>query len=790
MGVKWGKKTAWSAVQAGSYTTIDFQGKDIPEGEARLSYMLYYTGNTSASVKTLFRKGQPGVQGNQGVGLELPAPDIDLPVSGVIGPKEAKAKVKVTIQPWLSMNEHDELILYWGDQEIVHVVTNAELNQPIIIEVDENTIKAEGDSKTLPVYYYVVDLVGNESEWSKDAIVEVMLTINTLSAPSVLDYNGAIISTGEIDLGNIRGDHAIVQVITNFQATDSVLLHWVGTSQQGQAISLNFGPLVVTDPSKPLQFEVPFDEWAKLGGGGAQFSYTLTSNNTTQTSQKGYINVKGMPALMPLVGVQEASHDWVDADEKFAHVKIPRSTNLRDGDEVTVLCKATKADGSSHLLQARMFRISSQWVNKDVNIRLSGATYLKPFDGGHVEISYEVKRGKRTFTSQVGIYYIGYVTEVLAAPIADPLLVNDRLDPTDSLYQYGLDITIPAGVEQPSPCTITLYWETDDGGYYEDTQVLQAGDQASYFTVPESELKLNANAPVEVTVYYTIEWPGKPILASYDYIFTMATAAMLKSTLPAPLLPQSNAGTLKLVDRSDNKMLVRVPRYSVQEIGDELIIIVGKYSSQMQFITVLGLQDVSLPLSTVLQANLQTSISPTGRTIPVSYQVIRNGTTQKIYSDVFDLQLEGAWTFEDFEGETLRLLPKGTVFDLLGSRATVENDNAVILNSTDPRWYPTVGKVLGVYPSAWVRFDLRGLAKSVSFDISDHHKIQSVVRFYTASGTEIGSITTPDFSHTPAGYTEYSTRVTYTSPNAAIASFRLETGAGGSYVDNISYTPL
>ncbi|MEW9678558.1 hypothetical protein [Pseudomonas sp. TE50-2] len=788
VGLKWGNKTIWGSIQSGPYTSIKVKGNDIPEGEAELSYNLY-PGSASGTVKTLYRKGQPGVKGVQGVGLDLPAPEITKPASGVIGPTEAKAKVKVTIQPWLSMNEHDELNLYWGDEEIVHVVTLAQLNKPIVIEVDESTIQAAGDSKALPVYYFVMDVVGNESEWSSDAFVEVKLTNSTLGAPVVLDPDGAVITTGDLDLANIQGDHAVVRVNEKLKVNDSVLLHWVGTSQQGQAITLDFGPLVVVNPCSPLDFEVPFDEWAKLGGGGAQFSYTVTSQNSTTPSQKGFINVKGVPALMPVVNVHEAVNDWLDADGKVAHVQIPLSANLLEEDEVTVTWHATQSDGSVQVLRAKMFRVSSQWVNKVIYIKLDGPHYLKPFDGGYVEVSYEVKRGKRTLASQAIVYHLGYLSASLPAPYADPQLANNLLDPTDSTYQFGLDFAIPAGVEQPSPCTITLFWESDDGGYYEDEQVLQAGDTASHFTVPASELQLKGNAPAEVTVYYTIEWPGKPTQASDDSIFRVATAAMMKSTYPAPVLPQVSGGNLNLAARSDNQLLVQIPHYPGQAVGDEIIVKIGNYSTRTTFVSKVGVQDITLNLAGVLQPNIQAVINSTAAPLSVFYQVIHNGAKQVFYSDVDTVKLSGGLPFEYFEQQAPRYLAKGTSVDFLGVRVTVDHGTAYITPSYCAAWYPTYGNVIFAHRSAQVRFELRSLARSVSFDIADASRVRSVVRFYTAAGTEIQPvITTPDFSVTPAGYTWYSTRVTFTTPNAAIASFRFYDGGGDTYIDNIRYT--
>ncbi|NQD56998.1 hypothetical protein HP546_16770 [Pseudomonas sp. CM25] len=782
--------------EAGKYKTFKIEGKKIPEGSSFLKYTVYKAVGgaflESPTVSTLFRRGQPGVKGTQGVGLELSAPVVALPASSVIGQDEAKAGIKVTILAYLSMNENDVIYVYWGDQEISHKVTEAQVGKPIELMVPEGVVKAEGDSKSLPVYYYVADVVGNESEWSEETKVEVNTEGVTLSAPEVLSGNGAVITTGEIETASISLDYVALQFPGKFQVGDSLLLHWVGTTEQGQSTSKNFGPLIVQDSIKPQQVQVPYDQWWPLGGGSAQFSYTLTPKTGVPiTSKKGYINVTGMASLLPVPTIHKTEGGWVDPDLKFINVLIPLTANFQAQDEITLVWHGTKSEGSPLSIPVKKVPVTSNMVGSPIAIRLAGLTFLKVLEGGFVKVSYHVARGKQVFKSETATYEIGDPVESLPAPATELPLINSTLDPDNDEYEFNMVIEIPEGAEQPAPCTIYLHWETSEGDYYRDELKVSKDDNGPFrFTVPRSVYELEGAAPVEMTVYYAVEWPGKPIAASADFVFTVATAAMQKNFIGAPVVPLEVGGKLNLTPIIDNLLPVRVDHPSLA-LGDEVVIKVGNYSSGKMLLTSAGAKTFNLPLDRVLAQNMKSLLDSAAQPLAVRYELVRNGTTQVTLSNVLNLQLIGAVSKENFESVGARTLPLGAVLECPGLTVTVTRGHCSLLCSRCDGWYPTWGNIISTGHGAHIKFTLRGLAKAISFDIADDFRGAHKVRFYTAAGTVITTIPAPKFSDAkPAGYRPHSTRVSFTSPSSAIKSFEFMDGGTNVHLDNIRYTPF
>lgn len=784
-----------AGIEAGKYKSFKVESKNIPEGSSSLYYGVYKAGGAyleSPAVSTLFRKGQPGVKGAKGVGLELSAPDVAKPASSIVGPVEAKAGIKVTVPPYLSMHENDVISLYWGGQEISHTVTKDQVDKPIELIVPESAIKAAGDSKALPVYYYVSDVVENESEWSEDAIVEVSIAGVSLSAPEVLTGEGTVIATGEIETSSILLDYVALQFPGKFQEGDSILLHWTGTTEQGQSTSRDFGPLLVTDAAKPQQIQVPYNEWWPLGGGSAQFSYTLTPKaGSTVTSKKGYINVKGMASLLPVPTIHKTEDGWVDANLKFINVLIPLAANLQAQDEITLFWHGTKSDGSSLSIPVKKVPVTQNMTGSQISIRLAGAAFLKALEGGFVNVSYQVARAKQVFKSEVTTYQVGEPVESLPAPTTELSLSNGIVDPDDDEYEFNMVIEIPAGVEQPAPSTLYLHWETSEGKYYHDELKVPLGNGGPFrFTVPRTAYELTGAAPVKMTVYYAVEWPGKPLATSADLVFTVATAAMQKSFISAPVVPLALGGVLNLTSIIDNKLPVRVDHNGLA-VGDEVVIKVGNYSSGKKLLTSAGAQTFTLPLDQILAQNKKSLLDPTGQPLGVRYELVRNGTTQVNLSNVLELKLIGALTRENFETVAPKTLPAGTDLECPALTILVTKGTCSVLHSRCDAWYPTWGNIISTGCGAHIKFTLRGLAKTVSFDIADDVRGTHYVRFYTASGAVITTLTAPSFyAAKPAGYRPHSTRVSFTTSSSAIKSFEFLDGGTNVHLDNIQYTPF
>ncbi|WP_191831818.1 Ig-like domain-containing protein [Pseudomonas fluorescens] len=532
--------------QGNAYIAFNVPSKKVPIGKGRLSYEVYggKLQGTSAPLTTLVRFGQPGHTGT-GAPVELPAPLVAKPASGLIDAAQAKAKVKVTIPAYVNMREHDRIHLYWGDEVYEHTVQQGEVGQAIVIEVTEDIIRAAGDSDALPVYYFVADEVGNESEWSADTFLHVDLNGNGLKAPEILDpanasQNGAV-SVINVDNISVADLQIKVETVGNFQLGDRVRLQWSGTTVGGQTSTLDLGPEEVKVLGKPLLFTVANSEVTSLAGGAGKASYVIERGTLKLTSKDSYVSFTGTPPSgLPAPIVDDADDDWIEADRKTVHVIIPQEAGLKAGDEVTVTWRGTCADGSALLKKTKTYRVTSTHQGKPLPRRFSGAAVVKPVDGGFVDIFYSVKRGTASRDSDRIQIFVGDLQETLAAPTTDPGLANAVLNPTDDDFRMGVDIEVPTPSSLQPPYKVTVVWSTSAGGYFEDEQDVGANDQPSPFLIPADELELKGNQPVEVTVYYIISQDGKPDHASADLEFKIAEPNMLIAPLTV------NQGVMKI----------------------------------------------------------------------------------------------------------------------------------------------------------------------------------------------------------------------------------------------------
>lgn len=642
-----GKEVASHKVRPGeenAFLTLQVDPSDVPlPGTGSLYYLVLRANSTfveSPAVKTLYRVGQPGVEGEQGIGEKLTAPRV---VPRTIEPGSSHARV--TIPAYLTMSAEDVIHLYVGHVLITRKVTEAECGQEVSIDVSEATFKLAGDGVAVPVSYYVVDEVGNESEGSHATLVAVKLQASELQAPLLRDKDRALIE-GDASPEIFEGTHLTVHLPGPFRSGDSVVLSWEGCTEDGLEIPFTAGPKPVTDTATPPTFDIPNEALTPLGGGSARVTYRVVRAGQQIASPSTFISFKGMSVAHPPL-LAEAEDDWIDSDLQAIHVVIPTDALLQAEDEIIVEWRGTAADGTVSLKTSKRYRVSAKQVGKQLTIKLAGKDYLMPFDGGFVDVFYQVNRNGRLGYSPRSTYQLGYLSESLPAPVTEPTLTDGILDPECSDYKYNMEIIIPSGAEQPAPCTIELYWSRSDGSFYEDEQVLEPGDEACPFQIPAEELELSDEKPVDVTVYYIVRWKGKPSRASQDFNFRIATAEMVKKSRYEVTVPAAKSGKLALGDLSDGYLSIEVQPYTNMTAGDKIIIKYAGLASDPHIVTGTGTQIIKLPLWKLLSVE--------GKTVLILAEITPQGATEPLHSKPLLLELIDAIQVETYESSNTGL---------------------------------------------------------------------------------------------------------------------------------------
>ncbi|MDH0302392.1 MULTISPECIES: hypothetical protein [unclassified Pseudomonas] len=796
--VFWGKGRVGSirvsAAQVGSYLTVRVDAENVPRS---LQSLYYKVGNRtreekSPTVTTLYRFGQPGVQGTTGAGQELAAPTVALPASGSVGANDARASVKVTVPAYLNMKVHDVITLFWGDELIDHVVTQDQVGKPVVIEVSEAVIKRAGDSDALPVYYFVTDEVGNESEWSGDQWVKVNLADLELEAPVVLDGEGAANSSGEIELGNVDVSPVVIEVSGPFEEGDSVVLNWVGTTDAGQEIPLSYGPVSVTQGAATQRFEVPYEVLTALGGGVVRLTHTLVRNGKQTTSKAAFINIKGAPARLPAPWLHKSEDYWVDPDLPANHVRIPAQAGLQEEDEVTVKWLATASDGTTSALSSKMFRVTKNRAGKTMSIRLARDPFFKPFDGGWVDVSYEIKRGTRVLRSEVVRYDIGEPAETLPAPFTEPTLPDNVLNPELPDYELYMEIIVPPEAPKPTPSTVTVIWETSEGGYYEDEQVLQAGDEVSPFQIPAEELAIKGDEPVKVWAYYLVEWEGKPTQVSEDFIFRIATPAMLRKNHAPVHVPSAGDGKLDLGQVSGDGLKVEIPQYEGMAVGDRILIKFGDSTVKEHVVTQVGKQTVTLSQRDL--AGLDGK-----KNVVMTYEVVRYPSGDKIVSQPVTFELEGvikpSALREEFEepNHPVAWLKAKSELDYPTMKIRCLSGQMISGLMKGDGGRPMGGRCFGLHATSVVSFELKtGPVRQVSFDcmVSLIHPLKIELFSDKACTDKVGDLKVfplPKGTERRPGYAPNVHHLSYTSPDKPILSFKVSSYVSAPTFDNFEF---
>jgi len=249
----------------------------------------------------------PGDDGHSDLKFSLSHDEVDenLPPSGVT----------MHIVPYRNLTRYDRILARWGSQQVVHVVTPEQaqdpIRNPIEVVFSRAVIDDAGDGNSVAVAYQVIDRCGNfpdeRAPWSATRHMLVDLGGNRLDEPQVL-VNG--IPTDSIDLDQLGDDDVIARVyITkdDFAVGDKVLLTWIGTPAQGSQIIV--GPLEKEVSYVPLQLDFPIPNAAvkAIAKGAASVGYVRRrSDESDRRSKNASVTVIGDISQLVAPTVDEA----------------------------------------------------------------------------------------------------------------------------------------------------------------------------------------------------------------------------------------------------------------------------------------------------------------------------------------------------------------------------------------------------------------------------------------------------------------------------------------------------
>ncbi|MBK5345350.1 hypothetical protein JFU48_28865 [Pseudomonas sp. TH49] len=385
-----------------------------------------------------------GDDGHSDLRFSLSHDEVDetLPPSGVT----------MHIVPYRNLTRYDRILARWGSQQVVHVVTPEQaqdpISNPIEVVFSRAVIDAAGDGDRVAVAYQVIDRCGNfpdeRAPWSATHHMLVDLGGNRLDEPQAL-VNG--IPTNSIDLDQLGDDDVNARVyITkdNFAVGDKVFLTWFGTPAQGSQIIV--GPLEKEVLYVPFQLDFPIPNAAvkAIAKGAASVGYVRRrSGESDRPSKNASVTVNGDISQLVAPTVDEAPGGTLPPETRWATVQIPWYFGRNSSDLINLIWWA-RTPGNDTVYYEDPRPVGNVADNQPVLRSVSNAE-IQRFDGLRVKVYYVVTnsetgllsvRESLPFMMQVGVALPTFDRpEVEGAP-------NDVLDP-DNVPPTGATLVIP-----------------------------------------------------------------------------------------------------------------------------------------------------------------------------------------------------------------------------------------------------------------------------------------------------------------------------------------------------------
>ena len=526
----------------------------VPEGVHKAHYSVTRAGSgnkeLSLVVNVLVRLAQPGGTdpepdrpGHQNLAPPVP----DLPPGGIIDEEAARNGVKVSIAPYPNMREYDRITLSWGGEFVTYQVKADEVGQAVEITVPEAIILKAGDSDELVLVYRVMDEVHNQSsDWSLRSHVIVEVEGNRPDAPLIVNPDDAADPYDVIDLDKLGDDDLFVDVMVirngGIAVGDSVTLTWVGTTAQGEAISFTSEAQNVPRVPTVLSFEVPNADVRGLGHGRGVASYKLErSDGSDVTSKRAFVTFIGVEQKLPKPTVSEAVGGSLDPELPLATVVVPGAA-LQSGDWVTMTWLGTQASGSP-LLHTAERQVSANGGGSPMRFSVPGS-YIKPLDGGRLEVSYEILRTglEAPLKSEREHLQVGEAQNALPAPTVNPAAVDGWLDP--DLLPNGVNVVIAPYPNMRAGQDVHFEWRATLGGSVTDYMSINEFSAGRPVLFPIDQDQLRENAEGEVEVWYRVEEPGQPTRHSRSLHLKIGKEQEEEAPLIAPVVPDAVDGIL------------------------------------------------------------------------------------------------------------------------------------------------------------------------------------------------------------------------------------------------------
>ncbi|CAI8930232.1 hypothetical protein EMIT0P74_50106 [Pseudomonas sp. IT-P74] len=379
------------------------EARHILAGNVDVSYAVTRLGQTaepSEVMKVLVKLTRPGgkddndTPGHSKLIMHIPREILE----GGIDQDNVADGVDIGIDLYPDISPGDVIRLSWGGVFVLNpplTQDQADGKTPIVIHVDEATIRDAGDSDStgLAVVFELYDKVDNRSEdWSAAQRVVVSIDAARPEAPLLEETLNNVLDLDK--LGDAEGTGQVIAMDKKFFAVgDTIFLKLKGTPVEGTPIDQELPGKVLE--SFPTILEISIDNalLRRLAKTQMVLSYRLQkADGSAEFHSKGqFISVIGELQRLKAPIAKDASQGALDPDLPDTRIEILFDASFEAGQAIKLFWLGTLPDLTPSLpdLPLRPITHGDISAGEPLYITVDGV-HIKPLEGGTLELYYQL----------------------------------------------------------------------------------------------------------------------------------------------------------------------------------------------------------------------------------------------------------------------------------------------------------------------------------------------------------------------------------------------------------------
>ncbi|WP_448093778.1 hypothetical protein [Pseudomonas lini] len=389
--------------EVGKELTMFIESRHLGEGPHDISYDVTRLGQTeepSEVMKVLVKLTRPGGHDDNDEDghsklIMLIAREI---LDGGIDQDNVADGVDITIERYPNITVGDVIRLSWGGVFVFSLALTQEQvdgTTPIIVHVDEATIRKAGDSgeKGLAVVFEVYDVVDNRSEdWSAAQWVVVTIDQKRPIAPLLKEALNNILDVDK--LGDANGTGQVIAMDTQFFAVGDIIFFRVrGTPVEGAPIDQEMTGFPLTNMPSIPEIAIPNALLRRLAKTQMVLSYRIQkADGSADFHSKGqFISVIGeIQRLKPPIA-EDARQGTLDPDLPRTRIEIPFDPSFEAGQVIKLFWLGTLPDHTPYLPDLPLRPITQGDIDAKLSLYITvDAVHIKPLVGGTLELYYQL----------------------------------------------------------------------------------------------------------------------------------------------------------------------------------------------------------------------------------------------------------------------------------------------------------------------------------------------------------------------------------------------------------------